>query len=385
MQLASLLRPLSVEDFAAHTFERRAWLTKRAEAPPIGLGDLDRLIGIGLTDRPYVVLPAGTSKRPETDDVATTPPAGLPNALATGSAVGIRTLEKRWPAAGRMANQLCRDLGHPVTIELWLLPAGFELPAPSARRNLFVLTCEGDLDWPGDQVALDHAEDFGRYQGRLGAGTMLYLPSGAAPTFAVRAGETPSLHLEIHVEARTYKDLVRTALHQLVRSTPALRRSVQPGPLDDRWGEVADDEAAAVRGTLAGLRLHAARIELVQQLSARLAPLPGGHFPAIESVAELGLDTRLVVREGAKPYLTQKGGAVTLHFGSAEQRAPAHPPVVQALREMITNKRFVVRDLPDGLSDRSKVVLCKHLLNKGLLGFDPEPDSVAASMEAAAS
>lgn len=384
MQLATLLHPLSVEDFAARTFEHRAWLTTLGQAAPIALTDLDQLAAVGLTDRSYSVLAAGAAQRPVAEHVETTPPSTLASALAAGNAIGIRTLEKRWPAAGRMANRLCRDLGHPVTIELWLLPAGFALPAPTARRNLFVLVGEGALHWSDDQVILDRAEGAVREDGRLDTGAMLYLPSDAVARFGVQAGATPSLHLEVHVEASTYRDLVRTALHHLVRATPALRRSVVPGPLDHRWGEIEDDEAAAVRSTLDGLRLHAARIELVQQLSARLAPLPGGHFPTIESAGSLALETRLVVREGAKPYLTQKGGAVTLHFGTAEQRAPAHPPVVQALREMITRKRFVVGDLPDGLSDRSKLVLCKHLLNKGLLGFDPTQDSLPAS-EATAS
>jgi len=230
-------------------------------------------------------------------------------------------------------------------------------------------------------------------QVRLEPGDLLYLPRGY--THEAFTSECSSLHLTVGVNVYRWADLLHHALDNLTRQDARFRESVPPEAV------TADDAPDGVRERFRELLRHLAGAAcpdeacraLGDHFFDRLPALPNARFVSMKGLERVDSDTVVEKVAGGICRVMRHGDEVEIQFAGGRVAGPLK--IAGALEFIAKASRFLVRALPDDLSQDAKVVLVRRLIRDGLLTAGaisahggkpagPTPETVPATAPTAA-
>ncbi len=306
-------------------------------------------------------------------------------AYAGGCTLLASRVEQGWPPVARLCRALDLEflaLGVPlataVSANAYLTPGrsrGFDLHYDN--HCAFIIQLRGCKDWqvfsPVQELPLERCEQplpRAELTGplldiSLEPGDVLYLPRGFP--HCASTGTESSLHLTVSVRAVTWAE----AIGELCQASTPFRRSIPPlwpGP-----ATAATYLEQTLKPRLAQLNLADYRERRIAEGLARLTPLPGNRFEAIDAAADVSKDTLVRRVHQMSCIASTKDGSAVLRFPGATLQLPAvMAPVFGFLAETVA---FRPRELPQVNATYDAVELTRLLIRRGLL--TPERASVA--------
>lgn len=319
------------------------------------------------------------------------PPHVVFQAFRDGYTLNLNGVHRRWPAVHALVDAVQRRLRCYANGNAYVTgPASQGFGTHHDGHDVFVLQTSGRKHWrlyaPQEELPLEGrkmgSEDWGPpvRELELEAGDLLYLPRGT-PHSAV-TDDCCSVHLSIGVRPllmdAVLAELVRTvvARHAYWRraATPAGTRCTRQGPC---ICELAEQLAEDIRG-LGPLDPLLRRMEAqLVEADEGVGPGPGGYLHSLEHLEELTPDSELETRPGHASVLSRSGDEVSLGFNGGSLVAPAF--CEPALRYVLEQSRFRIRDLPDTLTEEARVTLCRRLVREGLLRLRATPRPVSCA------
>lgn len=381
--LTQLLDPLSLPAFLEAYWEKEPLHLQR-RAPPLYTG----LFGLDEVEQYlFTVKPRGNELRlvargrPDIvfHEQEEAPPRAVYQAFRDGYTLNLNGVHRRWPAVHTLVDAVQRRLRCYANANAYVTgPASQGFGTHHDGHDVFVLQTSGRKRWrlyaPQEAFPLEgrkmEAEDWGTpvREVELTAGDLLYLPRGT-PHSAV-TGDCCSVHLSIGVRPLLMDAVLSELVRTVVRRHAHWRRSVAPaGTRGTRQAPSIQELAARLAEDLRELGpleplLESLEQQLVQPDEA-VGPGPGGYLRSLEGLGALHPDSELECRPGHASVLSRSGEEVSLGFNGGALVAPAF--CEPALRYMLEQPRFRLRDLPDTLTVEAKATLCRRLVREGLL------------------
>jgi uncharacterized RmlC-like cupin family protein len=268
-----------------------------------------------------------------------------------------------------------------VGVNLYFTPPGAQGFAPHADgHDVFVLQVSGRKHWRvfGSRIPLPLEEQKvpvnRQHPGRcviealLEPGHVLYIPRGCIHSGV--ADSEASVHLTIGVHPFRWMDLLNEVVAVASERDVTLRCSVPAREL------TAVPPAAEFRHKLNAVLAAIKEPKVIQEACLRLRrrrvrnapPALDGHFAAIDQARSIHLGTVVQHRPGINGLVRLEKDRAVLEFGGNRVEGPA--AIKPALRYVLRNRQFAVADLPDDLTDGSKLVLVRKLVTEGLLTLD---------------
>jgi lysine-specific demethylase/histidyl-hydroxylase NO66 len=293
----------------------------------------------------------------------------IDQAWRDGSTIIITAVHKRESRVALFIQELERAFQHPVGANLYFTPAtnqGFKTHVD--EHDVFVLQLEGEKAWA--VFDMDEGSRRTRASGAavfpmqlvLQQGQALYIPKGY-PHYAVTAGSA-STHLTVGLYPFQLNDLISRSLCEVARDHPQLRLSISPvndsprRPISSPLMQKVFDEKY----------LASARRAMTKDFLQRAKPFIRGRFSP--SPSTIGLGSKMRSRFYGMTLVEVKDGRASIYFPGNYVAGPA---ALEAALEFASDQEcFCPRELPGGLSDRTKVVLAQRLAREGLLTLDQE-------------
>jgi ribosomal protein L16 Arg81 hydroxylase len=306
--------------------------------------------------------------------------------FAQGDTLRLAGVDSVWPPLG----ELCLDLGESLSAEIhanaYLTPAGAQgFRVHFDFYDVLVLQVAGAKEWsvyaPERRMPINlefarvwsprpESEEKLRLLERaeLRAGDVLYMPRGFYHQ-AVAAADA-SLHLTLSINPLYWVQLVQKAVELMTVELDELRRALPPGWLEAAaaGGQPPDGLRALFLALAERADLEAAARALLERRFAGIVHPPDGQFAALARARELRPESRVSRRSGIPCAAGRAGDKAFIRIASNRVQGPA--AILPALEFIAARRRFRVAELPGGLSDGSKVVLVRRLLEEGLLRID---------------
>ena len=388
--LPALIDPIAADVFRSEYWEQRPLHVARPLPPWCGtlpaIGDLDAIIS--LTSPPgdaanelrlvktsphgteELPVPRGADGRPDMSSVY--------RAYAAGWTVIVNTVHQRDTRVARLALGVGRDLGHRVGVNLYFTPAGSQgFKAHVDGHDVFILQLEGRKSWrvfpPGYPLPLQDQDvpiDGGRLDHPLlevttEPGHVLYIPRGFIHDGA--AASEASMHMTIGVHVLRWIDVLEAAVREAALHDVRLRRTAPA--LDDADRRHVNTVARELSRLLRRVPVRKAAAGALRQLRDKqdraYQRSPDPQFRAIERARSLRGATEVVQRIGLRPRVVRGPQRAQIEFGNRRVSAPLS--AAPALEFVARTERFRVKDLPEPLTSRSKIVLARRLIQEGLL------------------
>ncbi len=305
-------------------------------------------------------------------------PDALYAEYSNGATITVNAVHRYWRPLSIFCLELERLLSVPVHANVYLTPKGSQgFGAHYDAHDVFILQVAGRKHWRlyGSPLVLpDERQRFnsaivgiGRVKERctLGAGDLLYIPRGFIHD-ATSAREA-SLHITVGIKGTTWGDLLIEAVNILVRNDAALRTSLPAGFAG------RDSAPVSVRRRFPQLRskvasalpLAAALDEIADRFVHQRLPLLEGQLLDSKRCGRLRLDSIVARRPEVLIRLWRQRNKVCLLFYRKKILFPGF--VGPALRFAAGAESFRPREIPGRLTDESKLVLCRCLVNEGFL------------------
>jgi hypothetical protein len=400
--LARLLRPEEPEAFFRATWEKQPLAVSRANPDYyrglFALRDVDEVIAF---TRPRFLDPGDLQPGvpearsfvqgwlPDDEPFPVAVYAGVAEvhqAYARGKTVILRSMQQRWPPLAALCRRLEGVFGCPVHANMYLTPPGAQGFAPHHdTHEVFVLQVEGFKHWrlygPARALPLEDdrapvaREQIGppTREVRLEAGDLLYIPRGHVHEAFTSA--CASLHLTVGIRVFRWLDLLGQALAGVADRDVRFREALPVG-----WLDGGDPAAlrAGLRQLLRVLAESARADEAVERLAsdflASLPGLPGGWFAPGPDAEGIELDTVLEKAPGVICRVVRHGDRAAIEYPGNRVEGPAR--IATALHFIARTPRFTARSLPDGLTEKARLVLVRRLVRDRLLAVAalPAPD-----------
>lgn len=293
------------------------------------------------------------------------------------AAGGILFLDRIQDYSSTIA-QLCRTLEQtlyaPVSATAYSVHQDALGFAPHSHPHaVLMLQLEGSEVW---RVEPPPEAQSAPLEVELQPGDLLYIPRRHLH-YTVSCQQS-SLHLAINVKVYTWGDLIASAISTLKLSDHSLYQSLPVGFL--RRSDTDSLIQAQLTSLLAQLvqsDATSAIAHLTSRLIDQMQPLADGHFAQLEQVNELTLNSAVVKRQGMMCRVFKSGAQVGIQFPGNQVFAPAQvEPILHFIAE---SEQFRVSALPDVLSERSKLVLVRRLIQEGLLAIVPTAQTAIVS------
>jgi ribosomal protein L16 Arg81 hydroxylase len=408
--LAGLLGPVGRDDFLAKHWQIEPLHVARGEpryfSELVGREQVDHLIAsqCGRADFPISVIGGHLEKKeaPEPGPAARSSwtPEAVYKRIGKGATIRIGNTKHYIPAIRRLAACLEQELSSDIAINLYMTPpAARAFGAHYDNHDVFILQVEGEKLWtirsPAAELPLE-AMFRGREEWlkkplpyetslktlppehssrtiRLVAGDMLYVPRGHV--HEVMTGDCASLHLTVAAPVVTWYEVAVHALLAAARRSPALRTALPPGFATD--AAIRAEAARRAPEMVAALAAHLHPDDLARSLDtladqfvySREGDWQGAGADMLR-MDGIGVDTMLRVRPGLGCNAHAGGADLMLVFAGRSLKLPIRAESM--VRHVLAARAFRVGDLPTPLSDESRIVLAKLLVENGLLTFvDP--------------
>jgi hypothetical protein len=298
-------------------------------------------------------------------------------ALAQGYTLQLAKVHRRHAAVGRLCREVERafvaagvPLGRHIGSHLYLTPPDAVGLAPHYDdHSVFAVQMAGTKVWRLRRPVVSHP--VGRHSGplpdsgevelevELTPGRVLHVPRGWVHD--ATSGPATSLHVTLDIYPLTWLDLATRLLGDAV----ALREALPVGAWSDGApAAVGDELRSRVAGAAADLDAADAVTASLRDFLARGAPLPGGGFDAVESLA--ALNGRTIVRTRPEALATMATSATpALWFVGSEVGGDSETE--KALRFVAEAVEFAVDDIPADLDEAGRCALVRELVVQGLL------------------
>lgn len=319
-------------------------------------------------------------------------------AFVQGHSIILNQLEDSWPPLCPLVRGLSREFHGNVGVNVYVTPrATRTLPVHTDGQDVFVLQVHGEKVWrlhEMKELAVEHLKHskeliyppaWGKTRTEtpllaelvLKPGDVLYIPRGM-PHCAVARDET-SLHLTVSVVPLYWLDFLKAALEQACFRTPALRKALPIGFVEDAsHRETMEQQFRALLQELNESTSFDETLEVVtrNRIFNQGYP-PDGHFGSLVRLSDLASESLLARREDVLCAVESGSDFSCIRFGLRSVRGPAH---LRRPFEFIRDyKRFRVAELP-GLDEQSRLVLTRRLVREGLLRFEAS-QSIAVDSE----
>ena len=387
MSLASLLGPLSTEQFARRCWGRQPLHVRRAEreffASLLSLSSIERQ----LSQAEFFERQAITAPRLEYG--APDPPVAslgdLQQRLQLGSSVRLRRME-RWLSPSEPLMRLGRclelELQHPLSsISCYITPSNAVGLGPHHdETEIFTLQVSGRKRWRlyhrvnDARPGLHRREELGEpaQDLLLEPGELLYLPRGWIHDVT---NDEPSFSLTLVFDPIRWNDMLALLLSRLQAAgqlDPTLGEPLPAGELlrarpSDAFVDAFHQRIRSLRAALDELTPELLAAEAARELLERLPLPPQPGRSCLLELEALSLDTLLEKRPGIAYRLLEDSGRITLLL-SGGYRVQMNAKAAPALRAITAQEGpFRIRQMPHGLSDPAKLALARQLVGAGLL------------------
>jgi lysine-specific demethylase/histidyl-hydroxylase NO66 len=294
----------------------------------------------------------------------------IDQAWRDGSTVIITAIHKRASHVALFIQELERAFQHAVGANLYFTPAsnqGFKTHVD--EHDVFVLQLDGEKAW----TVFDMDEGSRRTPARdaavfpmqlvLRQGQALYIPKGYPHCAAATLGSA-STHLTVGLYPFQLNDLISRSLCEVARAHPQLRLSISP--LSDSLAQQIPPPL--LEKVFDEKYLASARRAMTKDFLQRAKPFIRGRFS--QGPSAIGLGSKVHSRFYGMTLVEVKDGHASIYFPGNYVSGPV---VLEAALQFVSEQeRFYPRELPGGLSDRTKVVLAQRLAREGLLTLDEE-------------
>ncbi len=398
--LATLLGLVPIQSFIRDHLEKAPLHVSRCggTAPLFSVGDIERVLR---QQRPWEsgrlsLVSNGGGFFPLASLVDCHDPIGTERAIIEqlcfeGATVVFNGLEHRWAPIASLVADIRTTLGCRAHCNVYCTPPGARgFTTHSDTHDVMIVQTAGRKRWRLFEVChplpLDGQD--ARYLRRptlmpsgksqaeptdeleLAPGDFLYLPRGV-PHQAAAVGDEVSIHLTIGLHPYRIHELFKDLVDDVALDLEVLRRRVpeqgfpnEPAALM-RWLALQFDEATATGTSLP------TREQLMERSSSswdRL-PEPGRRITSWFDAAELDLASCCRHPCAGPPHWETVDGQVRVWADTRQVHVPARAE--DAVRFIVSTSEFAVADLPDTYSDRAKVLLCRRLVERGLLETRP--------------
>jgi len=381
-----LIQPVTADLFLEEYWERRPLALSRSCAgyydPLLSLDEIDRVLTTLDLRYPNVVLKnAARDVAPEeyTVDGGALDVARVYQLFAEGSTVTLAYMDTVIPSLTSLCRGLESVFCHPFQANVYLTPPGSQgAKVHYDTHDVFVLQVAGSKRWItyGAPIALplknkyfDTATtgEIGKpeLQFELSAGDVAYIPRGHLHEACATGGV--SLHITLGILAYTWTDFLLESVADACLNDAAFRKALPFGFAGDGAPERQAREIFDRLLRHLSERVSPERIldRFVDEFLASCPPLLRGQMAQLTALERMGIDTMLEPRPHliARVQIARDSVSVR-HFGR-KITFPLH--VAQAVHFALSQKPFVIRDLPGDLDDSSKLTLARRLVREGLL------------------
>jgi ribosomal protein L16 Arg81 hydroxylase len=389
----ALISPISRDQFLAEYWETKPLRITRDHSnyyeSIIAGSDIDYLLSVAcLLDRDGVELLGAKELRGGSEKK---PASALYQAYRDGASFRIRGINRFWKPIWTLCIRMQELFGFQVAANLYCTPAASRaLDRHYDLHDTMLLQIAGSKQWrvfdspielPIEHVPLMRFErpvDGVQYRGApvirdvtanykpaepidefvLEPGDFLYLPRG----FVHEAHSTDSIsaHVTIGVYPTTWVDLIAVALGQLAHKNVRLRKALPAGPgrlasasLKENFERLLDEisKSTDLKETLE---------EIEASLTWNQQAIGEGSIADSEAT-QIDVETVIERRPGLMCRLVVDGEFVRLAACHGDLSLPRF--FEKAIRFVAENQRFNVGDIPGGLSDHSKIMLARRLID----------------------
>lgn len=403
LSLESLLHPVRVEDFLSQFWEKAPlFVTNRGRDyfdSLLGVSDIDYLISTASSsDAASVELLKATGETQAIDPRRPDRLTSLYQAFNGGATVRVNGAQRFWKPLHAACRELENYFGAPVRVNLYCTPAGARgAPLHYDNHEVFVAHLHGSKHWrvynpvvelPLETVAPLPFEERGAelkyYRGgprksrsdideetagapvleeTLTHGDALYVPRGFVHQAAT--ADAASAHLTFGVHVLTLLDLLTVALTQLGNADVRFRAALKPGHLSD---PAAAGDLRETFGEL--LQTFARRADP----AAALNEIGGSFVRSRQGVGDGTLFDAKVADSINDDTILERSAGLVLRLASGEDATGLESATDALLMPkafgtslgfVARTRRFAVREIPGGLSERSKQALARRLVAEG--------------------
>lgn len=402
-----LLAPVGTEEFFSRYWETAPLVVSRKEPERylslLGAADLDHVISTAfLLQKSSVETLAGSEN-------AKHPGGGEPQHVADiynayrqqGATVRVNRVQRHWKPLREMCRELERFFGFPVRANLYCSPASGK---PSTRHydnhDVLVLQLAGRKQWrvynpvvslplatvpplPFEErtemlkyarggpkkgrADIDDAEAGApTHEFTLEAGDLLYLPRGFV--HEARTSADSSAHVTIGLHVLRWMDLLSVALARLSNRDERFRKALPHGAFScdaTQDGRVKEEFDALLQAFAAEADLKSAVEEMAGSFIHSRQAVGDGTLADAAASPVVDADTLLERRPGLLCRFVDEGEMVSLVSTHSTLRMPKS--FASALRFVAGRDEFRVGELPAQLSENSKLVLARRLVQDGFL------------------
>jgi len=386
--LSDLLRPVSVRTFLRDYREKATLLVSGVAGDKFqhlfSMETMDCIVSSGYLRHPECKLVKDGGEIPPNryvvGDMAmgTIDTEALYSEYSKGATVIINAAHRYWRPLSNFCLEIERLLSVPVHANAYLTPKGSQgFAVHYDPHDVFILQIAGTKRWRlyGSPVILpDEKQRFnssivpvGRIKKSctLGTGDLLYIPRGDLHD-AVSTNEA-SLHVTVGIKGTTWGDLLLEAVSILVRRDATLRTSLPAGFAKRHSATVSVQRTLSKLKAKVGsnLPLSGALEELSDRFVYRRQPFLEGQLLDFERARRLRLGSIVAKRPEVLFRFWMQRNKICMLFFRKKILFPAF--VGAAVKFFADAESFRPREIPGGLTNKSKLVLCRLLVNEGFL------------------
>jgi ribosomal protein L16 Arg81 hydroxylase len=378
LSLATLVAPVSEEDFRASYFEQKPLVVRRRDPNYYGdlfsVRDFDEAITRGPD---YVKIANATTKKNAQYKADMTP--GLEATLADmrdGGTLVLDQLHNREPKLGLLCRVLAEEIGHMFQTNLYLTPPHGKGFAPHwDNHDVFILQVVGSKHWhvEKERRTFPRQKETMGEEGRelrgdllsftIEQGDVIYIPRGFV--HAAECGSEPSLHITLGLTAFFLEDLLHAAITAAVRRDERLRAALPLGFLRGGPDCLAKSAVAALGGIADGPFLNAVVDQYRNELVAKFRLDTSGQVVNFLRPVPLALGDSVGPRRGIVYRTHAEEDSVRLHFGGRTITFASF--FKEPLDFALTRASYAIRDIAGELEDEEKLVFIERLMQEGLV------------------
>ena len=383
----SIIQPLQPEDFFQRHWEREPLIISRNH--PNYYSDLFSLQDLGVllwsTGSSWgIVQLANQNKKEGWVDYTTQAPSidRLTKAYAQGDTIILNDLQLRWKSIALLCRSFEVLFNFVVNANMYLTPNGSQGLAPHFdTQNVFILQIQGSKHWrlynswvklPLDEMFQELPPNYVDLvkepclNANLMAGDMLYIPRGMV--HEALTSDDFSMHLTIGVSAFTWKILLESVLQIASEQEVEFRQSLPIGfaNTSEALPLLHTRVETLLKRLLESFSIEEVIERLAERVMNKMQSLPDDHCFQPSKVDTLTVCTIVKKREGMFCRVFKDQDSVRLQFpgGHAVTGSKILEPV---FRFVANSEIFAISEMPDNLSENSKIVLARRLINEGLL------------------
>ena len=288
----------------------------------------------------------------------------------------------------RIARSIEEETNSKVAANAFMTPANSRGFMPHFdTHDVFILQLEGRKHWslydqrevlPLDrQIYLVNQESVNapKLEYTLEAGDLLYIPRGML--HGPYTTDQPSLHLTMGYRPLRWRDYLMAMVDIISENDSRFRESIRSSNVAPSHQEI-EKVLNLFSQESSSPHVHKLAFERVREkFVSQLRALPGGHIKSLDGLSEITAETGFIRREDCICHISETVDSVRLQFPGIGLASSddLHPGCIEApiaaggaFRFIASVKgEFKIKDLPEILTEQTRIELLKKLVKEGLL------------------